>query len=291
MRFHHLSCGAQLRWVAISLAVTAALAHAQGVQPAPGGYAPPGQGQGGGYGPPSQGQGGYAPPGQGQGQGAQSLDALMAWERSDMGVAPPKSLYAGPMHGPTPNQIPGGQVITTKGLVGLVQGQQGVNALVFDVLGGQQQLPNAIAAVPAAQSGSFNDPVQQRFGQMLQQVTRGNREVPLVFYCQGPQCWMSYNASLRAINLGYRNVLWYRGGVEAWQRAGLPLSRAQPAPAQYGAPQAGSLAPQQGGGYGPPGGSQGPQGGYGPQGGQTPQGGYGPPGGYDPQRPPAQPQR
>ena len=109
----------------------------------PGGYGPGyGQPQGqGGY--PSQGPGGYAqpgfggPPGQGQGPGM-SLDQLMAWERQDMKVAPPKGLHSGAMHGPTPNQIPGGQVITTKGLVPLIQGTQGVKAVVFDVLGGPQ---------------------------------------------------------------------------------------------------------------------------------------------------------
>ena len=146
----------------------------------------------------------------------------MQWERQDMGVRASNSLHEGSMHGPTPNQIPGGQVITTKGLVPLLQ--QGVPVFVFDVLGSGQSLPNAIPAAAAAQAGSFEDETQQRFGQMLQQVTRGNNEAALVFYCAGPQCWMSYNASLRAIQLGYRNVLWYRGGVEAWQRAGLQLA-------------------------------------------------------------------
>ena len=45
-------------------------------------------------------------------------------------------------------------------------------------------------------------------------------------YCQGTYCWMSYNAALRAINLGYTNVLWYRGGIEAWKQAGLPTAPA-----------------------------------------------------------------
>ncbi len=36
------------------------------------------------------------------------------------------------------------------------------------------------------------------------------------------ECWVSYNAALRAINAGYTNVLWYRGGIEAWKAAGLP---------------------------------------------------------------------
>ena len=30
---------------------------------------------------------------------------------------------------------------------------------------------------------------------------------------RGPQCWGSYNAALRAINMGFRNVHWYRGGI------------------------------------------------------------------------------
>jgi PQQ-dependent catabolism-associated CXXCW motif protein len=150
-----------------------------------------------------------------------SLDQLMAWERQDMRVAPSAELHGGAMHGPTPNQIPGGQVITTKGLLPLLQ--QGMAVVVIDALGGPQTLPNALAAAWTAQPGSFDDPTQQQMGQMLRQVTRGNVATPLVFYCGGPQCWMSYNAALRAIKLGYKNVLWYRGGLEAWQRAGQPL--------------------------------------------------------------------
>ena len=87
---------------------------------------------------------------------------------------------------------------------------------------------------------------------------------------------MSYNAALRAINAGYTNVKWYRGGIEAWKAAGLPT---QPAPQQgppqqpggYGQPQPGGYGQQQPGGYGQP-----QSGGYG-----QPQ-----PGGYPPQQPP-----
>jgi rhodanese-related sulfurtransferase len=37
---------------------------------------------------------------------------------------------------------------------------------------------------------------------------------------------MSYNAALRAIAAGYSNVLWYRGGIEAWKAAGMPVQAA-----------------------------------------------------------------
>jgi rhodanese-related sulfurtransferase len=143
-------------------------------------------------------------------------------ERQDLGVAPTSQLHTGAMHGPTPASIPGGQVITTQGLQDLVARRQ-APFLLLDILGGPQVIPGAQSAVPAAQPGSFDDATQQQFGQFLQQATRGNKEVALVLYCQSRECWMSYNAALRAINLGYRNVLWYRGGIEAWQAAGQPL--------------------------------------------------------------------
>jgi len=151
------------------------------------------------------------------------LDELMQWERQDAGVRPTRELHTGGMHGPTPSQIPGGQVITTKGLVPLLQ-TQGVEVHLFDVLGAAQTLPNAIPAEWASAGGSFDDRTQGELARVLEQATRGNTSAPLVFYCQGPQCWMSYNAALRAIALGYRNVLWYRGGIEAWQHAGLPFA-------------------------------------------------------------------
>ena len=164
--------------------------------------------------------------GQPQGGGAANLDALMQRERQDYGVAATPQLHAGPMHGPTPASIPGGQVITTRGLVELIRGGQ-APVLVLDVLGGPEMIQGAQYAVPAAQPGAFNDQTQQQLGQYLQQATSGNKQYPIVTYCLSTQCWMSYNAALRAINLGYTNVLWYRGGIEAWKQGGMPTQRTQ----------------------------------------------------------------
>lgn len=171
-------------------------------------------------------------------QGAQMLMMLQQMapiETQDHGVQPTGQLHAGAMHGPTPNAIPGGRLVTTAELFQLVM--SGQPYALFDVLGGNQTLPGAIPAVNAAQPGSFQDQTQQGFGQFLQQVTGGNQDAALVFYCASSQCWMSYNAALRAINLGYRNVLWYRGGLEAWGYAGLPMMPAGGGmPAAPGAP-------------------------------------------------------
>ena len=165
------------------------------------------------------------------GAAVQDLDTMMEAERQDLGVKPSKQLHDGAMHGPTPASIPGGQVITTKGLAALVRGRQ-VPFVLFDVLGGPEALPNAVPAAWLAQAGSFDDAVQQQAGQMLEQQTQGRKDVALVFYCLSRECWMSYNAALRSIHAGYTNVLWYRGGIEAWKAAGLPTQQGQQAGAQ-----------------------------------------------------------
>ena len=50
-------------------------------------------------------------------------------------------------------------------------------------------------------------------------LTNNNLNMPLVFFCPGVKCWESYNAALRAINLGYSKVYWYRGGISSWTAA------------------------------------------------------------------------
>jgi PQQ-dependent catabolism-associated CXXCW motif protein len=153
--------------------------------------------------------------------------AQMQQERQDFGVRPPRQLHGGAMHGPTPASIPGGQVITTPGLVALIQGRQ-APYIVFDVLGQPEALPGAVPAAWLSQAGTFDDAVQQQAAVMLGQATQGRKEVALVFYCLSRECWMSYNAALRAIQAGYTNVLWYRGGIEAWKAAGLPTQPFEP---------------------------------------------------------------
>lgn len=156
-------------------------------------------------------------PGGGMGNGMNPMQNELAAELQDFGVTPQAQLQT-QMHAPTPTSIPGGQVITTDRLLMLYQQGQQNGLLVFDVLGSGFTLPMAQNALGAAQPGSFNDQVQRDFGQYLQQVTQGNKARPMLFYCQGAHCWMSYNAALRAIRLGFTQVYWYRGGVEAWQR-------------------------------------------------------------------------
>lgn len=181
--------------------------------------------QGQGYPPPPTSGQGYAQQAQGQPANVRppNFAAAAQMENQDFGVQPISRLHDGAPHGPTPTSIPGGKVISTQELaMNMTRNPQGM--AVFDILGGAETLPTATFATPAAEPGAFNDQVQQNFAQYLQKVTAGNKAKPVVMYCLNPHCWMSYNAALRAINMGYTNVLWYRGGIEAWKAAGLPTA-------------------------------------------------------------------
>lgn len=47
--------------------------------------------------------------------------------------------------------------------------------------------------------------------------------LPLVLYCYGPECIRSREAASQAARLGFRDLLWFRGGVREWLAAGYPL--------------------------------------------------------------------
>ncbi len=181
--------------------------------------------------PPQQGQWQQQPPHrQGPGGASNPLEHLVQMERQDFGVRPQSTLNSGNLGGPTPASIPGGRVITTPEVLQMLN-NPGAGAVVLDVLGGHQRLPNAFDATAASAGGSFEDRVQSRFEAQLGQMTGGRKEAPLILYCSSIHCWMSYNAALRAIHAGYTNVFWYRGGLEAWNtmaQMSAQFSSAQP---------------------------------------------------------------
>lgn len=46
---------------------------------------------------------------------------------------------------------------------------------------------------------------------------------PLVLYCYGTDCVRSRKAGAQAAHQGFRDLLWFRGGITEWRKAGYPL--------------------------------------------------------------------
>src|SRR4030095_7220380 len=152
---------------------------------------------------------------------------IFAEEDRDWGVAPTKELRTNDYHAPTPHQIPGGRVVTTVELSQMLEREP--RPYLIDVLGGNMHrtLAGAFWMVGAG-AGDMSPTEQQRFVSALASFAGGDKNRPLVFFCVDAQCWLSYNAALRAIGAGYTNVMWYRGGVAAWRQAGLMMTFSEP---------------------------------------------------------------
>jgi len=58
--------------------------------------------------------------------------------------------------------------------------------------------------------------------QALERLSDINAAKPVIFACNGAECWKSYKAAKVAAGKGYKNVFWLRGGLPEWDAEGLP---------------------------------------------------------------------
>ena len=146
-----------------------------------------------------------------------------AEEDRDWGVVPSTALRRPPYTAPTPREIPGAEVVDTNRVRAMLASAE--PPLLIDVLAseGHLSLPGSAWIGGAGRGSNFFDPVQAAFGEVLARATQDKKDRAMVFFCASAQCWLSYNAALRAAVLGYTRVYWYRGGIESWRAAELPL--------------------------------------------------------------------
>lgn len=143
-------------------------------------------------------------------------------------VPEPDGLHQGAMHGYTPNTVAGGKVIDTAALAKLIDSQHPV---LLDVAEKDRKPPSMgegmvwlpmHRSLPGATylegggSGTGDPTYAADFKQRIAALTGGDMAKPIVTFCH-PDCWGSYNAAKRLVGLGYRQVYWYRDGVEGWQ--------------------------------------------------------------------------
>jgi len=144
-------------------------------------------------------------------------------ETEDFNVPPTDKFRGGTFEAPTPLQVLGATTITTPQLRDKMLSS--TPPIVVDVLSPPptQSLPGAIS-LPEA--GWDTNQTQAKLKAALTTLTGGNPARTLVFLCLSRTCWLSYNATLRAVHLGYTQVYWYRGGHDAWRAAGLAMTPA-----------------------------------------------------------------
>ena len=143
-------------------------------------------------------------------------------EGKDWGIEETIEVRAGKLHAHTPRFHALASTITTKELHEQIIGAQ--PPVLIDVLGGKRHrsVPGAVWLKGAGLDDTREDDVDARLDAKLDELTGGDKSRGVVIFCLSAECWLSYNAAMRAVRLGYENVHWYRGGVNAWKKAKLP---------------------------------------------------------------------
>jgi PQQ-dependent catabolism-associated CXXCW motif protein len=81
--------------------------------------------------------------------------------------------------------------------------------------------------LPDVGRGSLSPVLEVWFRANLERITSGDKAAPLIFYCLA-DCWMSWNATKRALSWGYSAAQWYEEGTDGWEVAGFPLAATSP---------------------------------------------------------------
>lgn len=168
--------------------------------------------------------------------GAVTVALLIAGSTVAYGQAPaarpdvpePQGLHEGGDFGYTPKTIQGGTALDTAGVAKLIEEQHPV---LVDVAELDRKPPNMPADMPwlpqhrsipgavwlpgagsPVKEAAFDAALTHRVAQLM----GDDKAKPIVVFCH-PDCWASYNAAKRLISYGYRDVYWYRDGMEGWQ--------------------------------------------------------------------------
>ncbi len=89
-----------------------------------------------------------------------------------------------------------------------------------------QAIPGSLW-IPGAGLGEIPPAVADFFRKQLAAATQNDATRQVIIYCHRT-CWLSWNAAKRAIDYGYRNVYWYRDGIEGWKAAHFPTAVIEP---------------------------------------------------------------
>lgn len=157
-------------------------------------------------------------------------------------VAEPEGYRTQQYRAAVPSELSGGTVITTPEAEALWREGQ---AAFVDVLPQapkpanlpegtiwrdkpRHSIPGAIW-LPNTGYGALAEVTLDYFLTGLKAASGGDKAHPLVFFCL-EECWMSYNAARRALELGYKDVSWYPDGTDGWTFFDLPAEQIKPFP-------------------------------------------------------------
>ena len=126
----------------------------------------------------------------------------------------------------TPSQLPGATIVTAADVVSLQQ--KGVPVIdVRLVKEYHEKHIRGALSIPYGEKSlkdvAFDPAMDDWAGPAVLDKTK-----PVIFHCNGPECWKSYKAAKVALGKGFKTVYWFRGGFPEWDASGLPVESSSP---------------------------------------------------------------
>lgn len=173
---------------------------------------------------------------------ALALALLAAPAAGQEAVPEPEGYRMEAYRAPVPATLEGARVLTTEEARALWEAGGAVFVDVLPRPGRPEGLPEDTFWRPKPRSdipgsvwlpntghGALAPDVMRYFAEGLDRASGGDADAALVLYCQA-ECWMSWNAAKRALEMGHTDVAWYPDGTDGWAAAGLPLEPREPEP-------------------------------------------------------------
>lgn len=124
----------------------------------------------------------------------------------------------------TPRALPGATVVDAKTVQQLLQsGAQYIDTRTeAEFRAGRVPGAKLVPYVEKSPKEADYDPSLDKFD--LTQLP-ADKSTPVIFACNGAECWKSFKASHAAVKAGYTKVHWFRGGFPEWRSAGLQVHK------------------------------------------------------------------
>lgn len=126
----------------------------------------------------------------------------------------------------TPAQLPGAKRVTAREVQELIAG----GALMADVRTQKEwtegHIPRAVL-LPYGEK-SLKDVSYDAAADSFPGLDKLDPKRPVIFACNGAECWKSYKAAKAAVAKGFTTVYWFRGGLPEWRTEGLPVDKGPP---------------------------------------------------------------
>ena len=126
----------------------------------------------------------------------------------------------------TPAQLPGAKRVGAREVQQLIAG----GAMMADVRTLKEwtegHIPRA-TNIPYGEK-SLKDVSYDPAADSFPGLDRLDPKKPIIFACNGAECWKSYKASKAALAKGFTDVYWFRGGLPEWRNEGMPVDKGPP---------------------------------------------------------------